>query len=176
MAAHEARQAEVLRRRAFAVYGLDARWTGLRWMGGWGGSNDEVHHIDLAHGDPYDEGAPLARVVTWKLAPPMDDLVVANAAQGLAQHLWLDADAPHDLVRHAFAAEDPMETWSESALPIDGHRARFRLLAHGPHWIALTRTETRLITIEARHIDPADVALMTIDDIEPYLGEGPSPH
>jgi hypothetical protein len=173
---HRSQRDQVLRRRPFPIYGLDARWTGLRWAGGWGGSDDEIDHIGLGYGDPFDDAAPLVRVFTWRLSPPMERLTVANAAQGLAESLWRDGGAPHDLVRSAFTSEDPTASWPELVLSLDGNPATFRSLAEGSFWVALARTEECLITVEARRISPDDIGLMAVDDVEPYLVDGPSPH
>jgi hypothetical protein len=157
------------------IYGLDARWTGLRWAGGWGGSDDEIDHIGLGYGDPFDEAAPMVRVFTWRLLPATERLTVANAAHGLAEYLWQEGAAPHDRVRSAFTSEDPTASWSEVALSVDGEAVAFRVLAEGSFWVALTRTAEYLITVEARGITPEDISLVTVDDVGPYLADVPSP-
>lgn len=166
---------QVIRRRSFPVHGLDGRWTGSRWIGGWGGPNRDVDHIDLAHGNPHDHSAPLVRITTWRLSPRSAELTVAHAAQNLAEHLWRDAGAPHDLVRSTFTSDDPTIAWSERELSIDQRATAFRSLAQPPHWVALARIESSLITIEARRIEPDKVALVTVENIEPYLEDPPSP-
>ena len=172
---HRARQADILRRRAFPIFGLDQRWDGLRWVGGWGSSGDEITHIGLAHGDPYDPAAALVRIDTWPLAGPMAAMTVANAAQGLARHLWDEGGAPHGLVRPTWTSDDPTETWNTLELAIDGAPMTFRTLGSGALWVALARIGNKLVAIEVRHIDPDNVGLVTIDDVEPYLGDGPTP-
>jgi hypothetical protein len=169
----DVQQQEVLRRRQFAIYGLDARWRGSRWLGGWGTSNNEIDHIELAHGNPFDETAALARVATWRLSPPSGLLTVANAAHALAEYLW-EEGAPHELVRPTFTSEDPTASWSELVLSVDGHPTPFRSLAAGPFWVALAHIGTTLITAEARRIIPHDNGLVTINDVEPYLDDPPS--
>jgi hypothetical protein len=106
----------------------------------------------------------------------MDRLTVANAAQGLAEYLWQEGGADHDTVRTAFTAEDPTATWSDLSLPVDAAPVTFRSLAAGPFWVALGRLGDHLITLEARHLDPAGVALVTVDDVGPYLADAPSSH
>jgi len=172
---HRAEQHEIVRRRSFPIHGLDDRWSGSRWIGGWGGSHREVDHIDLAHGDPHDPSAPLVRVTTWRLSPGKADHTVTHAAQELAEHLWREAGAPHALVRTSFTSDDPTIAWSELDLSIDEQPTAFRSLAQPPHWVALARIESSLITIEARHVEPHHVALITVDNIEPYLEDPPSP-
>lgn len=172
---HRARQADILGRRTFPIFGLDQRWDGLRWAGGWGTSGDEITHIGLAHGDPYDPTAPLVRIGTWLLAGPMAAMTVGNVAQGLARHLWDEGAAPHDLVRRTWTSDDPTETWSTLELAVDAASVAFRTLGSGASWVALATIGNTLVAIEARHIEPANVGLVTIDDVEPYLGDGPTP-
>lgn len=52
----------------------------------------------------------------------------------------------------------------------------FRSLAAGSFWVALARTGDSLVTVEARHLDPQDIGLVTMDDVEPYLRDAPTPH
>lgn len=33
-----------------------------------------------------------------------------------------------------------------------------------------------LVTVEPRYLDPAGVALVTVDDVGPYLADAPSSH
>lgn len=174
--AHRAQREHVLRRRPFPIYGLDDRWTGVRWAAGWGGSGKDVQHIGLGYGDPFDDDAPLTRVFTWRLSPPMEGLTVANAARQLAEYLWHEAAAPHELVRPSFTADDPTASWSELVIPVDGLPLAFRSLAEGSFWVGLARTGGALITVEAHGINPDDIGLVTVEDVEPYLPELPSPH
>jgi hypothetical protein len=167
---HAAERADILRRRTFAIYGLDARWEGRRWAGGWGSSAGKVDRIDLAHGDAYDENAPLVRIETLTLEHDPGGMQEATAAQGLAQHLWLEG-GDHDAVRPTFTSPDPTESWGDLALMVDGQRRAFRFLAAGSSWVALGRVGDRLVAVEARHLDPAGVGLVTIDDVEPYLAD-----
>jgi len=165
----------VLRNRQFPIYGLDARWSGARWVGGWSGSGHDVEHIELAHGDPFNEAAPLLRIGTWRPLPRLrGGLTEANAAQELAEYLWEEGSAPHDLVRPTFTSEDPTASWAEVTLSVDGRPAVFRSLAAGSFWVALGHIEESLISIEARHLAPGDARLAVIHDVEPYLAGAPA--
>ncbi len=173
--AHRSERERVLRRRRFPIYGLDARWIGLRWVGGWGGSDTAVQHIGLGYGDPYDDRVPLVRVFTWRLSSPTDRMTAVNAAHDLAHYLWHEGG--HDVIRPAFTSDDPTGTWSEMVLPVDGEPVMFRSLAAGAFWVALGRVGADLlVTVQARHVDPAGIDLVTVDDVEPYLADIPSPH
>src|SRR4051812_27532446 len=48
----------------FALYGLDDRWMGPRFVGGHGSGGDGVDHVTLAHGDGLSPDGPLIRVET----------------------------------------------------------------------------------------------------------------
>jgi hypothetical protein len=172
---YRTRQEDILRRRRFPIFGLDQRWEGLRWAGGWGSSGDETTHIELAHGDPYDPAEVVVRVGSWPLGGPMAAMTVANSAQELAEYLWDEGGAPHDLVRPTWTSDDPTETCDTLELPVDGSPIAFRTLRSGAHWVALGEIGGTLVAIEARHIDPDTVGLVTIVDVEPYLGDGPTP-
>jgi hypothetical protein len=173
---HELERARILRDPPLPLYGLDASWTGLRWVAGWGGSADRIVHIGLGFGDPFDEAAPLVRIFTWPLSPTTDRQTVVNAALGLAGYLWHDGGAEHHLVRPAFTSDDPTGTWPELTLPVDGQGTAFRSLAHGPFWVALGRTGQCLVTVEARAVRRDAIGLVVVDDVDPYLTPGPSPN
>jgi hypothetical protein len=166
--AHRRKREDALRNRPFVVYGLDSRWSGTRWVGGWGTSDDEIDHLGLGHGDHLDDAAPLVVITTWRLSGKWPALTVANAAQGLAEYLWQEG-APHELVRPTFNSEDPTASWSELLVSVDGQPTVFRSLAAGPFWVALAEIGNSLITIEARNVAPDNTGLVTIDDDAPYL-------
>ena len=102
-------------------------------------------------------------------------MTVANAAQGLARHLWDEGGAPHGLVRPTWTSDDPTETWSTVELTVDGAPVDFRTLGSGAVWVALAEIGDILVAIEARHIERDRVGLVTVGDVEPYLGDGPTP-
>jgi hypothetical protein len=54
---------------------------------------------------------------------------------------------------------------------VDGRRSAFRYLAAGSSWVALGRVDDGIVAVEARQIDPDDVGLVTVDDVEPYLAD-----
>jgi hypothetical protein len=167
---HAAQRRDVVRQLEFPVYGLDASWTGRRWVGGWGASGDVVDRIDLAHGDAYDAAAPLVRIETRALRVGEKDLQEGFAAKGLAQHLWHEG-VDHEALRPAFTSADPTATWAALTLPVDGEPTAFRLLGAGGSWVALGRVDRRLVAIQGRHVDPASLALVTVEDVEPYLSD-----
>lgn len=165
-----AQRDDALRQRSFPIYGLDDQWTGRRWAGGWGGSAGRVDRIDLAHGDAYDEAAPLVRIETVTLQHDPVGMKEAMAAQELAQHLWREG-GDHDAVRPAFTSPDPTASWADLALPVDGRPTAFRFLATGASWVALGRVGDCLVAIQARHVDPDGMGLVTVDAVGPYLAD-----
>jgi DNA-directed RNA polymerase subunit RPC12/RpoP len=168
-------QRQAISRCDFAVYGLDETWSGSRWVGGWGGGP-----LELAHGDAYDESAPLLRVETApkpssrklpdRASPEAEDAwAISNSAQVLAETLWHEGAEHSPALRAPFSAGDPTAGWSSLPLIIDGRPVTFRSLAADNTWVALGQTESAIITLFARNFDPTNVRLVVIDDFSPYL-------
>lgn len=166
---------QAISRCDFAVYGLDERWSGSRWVGGWGGGP-----LELAHGDAYDESAPLLRVQTVpkpssrklpdRASPEAEDSwAIRNSAQLLAKTLWHEGAEHSPALRAPFSEGDPTAGWSSLPLIIDGRPVPFRSLAADNTWVALGQTESAIITLFARNFDPTNVRLVVIDDFGPYL-------
>jgi hypothetical protein len=167
LAGHREREAELLQRPPFPIYGLDQRWTGRRWPGGWGSSDGTIDRIELGHGDPFDDGAPLVRVETLWVREGRERMTEVSAAHELAEVLWHEG-AEHDVVRSAYT-EDPTGSWPVVALSVDGVSMPFRLLAAGDWWATLGRIGDRYVAVKARHVGLDDVGLVTMVDPEPYL-------
>lgn len=165
---------ELIGARTFAIYGLGERWTGRRWLGGWGGPTGAVDRIELAHGDIHKASEALIRVETLSVRSFDYDRAEASAAQSLARHLWHEG-AEHDVVRSAFTASDPTASWDDLTLVVDDVDIPFRQLATGSWWVALGRVGPSLVAIQAREIDPAEVALVAIADVAPYLADDGTP-
>lgn len=166
---------QAISRCDFAVYGLDETWSGSRWVGGWGGGP-----LELAHGDAYDQSAPLLRVETVpkpssrklpdRASPEaQDSWAVRNAAQSLADRLWHEGAEHSPALRAPFSDGDPTAGWSSLPLIINGRPVPFRSLAADHTWGALGETESAIITLFARNFDPTHVRLVVIDDFSPYL-------
>jgi hypothetical protein len=179
----QARKRSAASRCDFAVYGLDATWSGRRWFRGWGESDGESSSVEVAHGDAFDEAAPLLRVRTEPVAlsqrsrrehfrPEQARLLkLRHAAQGLAQELW-HAGADHSAALQAtFAADDPTEQWSPLPLIVDGQTVTLRWLVGWTSWVALGVTNDSVVGVQARNIEPDSVRLVVIDDLEPYLAD-----
>jgi hypothetical protein len=156
----------------FTPYGLDGRWTGLRWVGGHGSSNGRVIHLELAHGDSGMRG-PQLRVDTR--IPQIGGLPeeVVNAALHLVMGFAHEVGGIRDDVRRALFPQDelgvdPLGPWASVAVDVDGTPQPFHLLAEGDHWIAVGRLTTVVLALRARAWDPGDVRLEPIRDLTPY--------
>ncbi len=173
---------QALSRCDFAVYGLDETWSGSRWVGGWGGSPAGFFpgRLELAHGDAYDESAPLLRVETVpkpssrklpdRASPEAEDSwAIRNAAQSLADTLWHEGAEHSPALRAPFSDGDPTAGWSSLSLIIDDGPVLFRSLAADNTWVALGETDSAIITLFARNFDPTNVRLVVIDDFSAYL-------
>jgi hypothetical protein len=168
--------------RPFPVYGLDDRWTGLRFIGGSGSSDGETTLLGLAHGDPVDPDAPHVRVDTsrpqrigrtTRREPRLDRMFLAK---NLAGHLWRETGVLRDDVRAAaFALDegspfsvDPVGPWDRVTLPVDGVAVVFRVLVEGDHWVAVGEVDGRFVAITARHWPTIETVLVAIEDFAPY--------
>lgn len=61
----------VIRACPFSLYGLDASWKGLRRLSAHGGRLGQTHSVELAHGDPEEQGSGV-RVETALSRVPSD--------------------------------------------------------------------------------------------------------
>lgn len=169
--------------RPFPVYGLDDRWTGLRFIGGSGSSNGETSHLGLAYGDPVDPDAAHLRVDTRRPPriggtnrhdPHLDRMFLAK---NLAGHLWRETGVMRDDVRAAaFALDegspfsvDPVGPWDPMSFPVDGALITFKRLAQAEHWVALGELDGLFIAVTARNWLAEETALITVDDFAPYF-------
>ncbi len=165
-----ARRDEAVASCTFPVYGLDSTWTGRRWMGGWGGSGGR---LELAHGDVWDEAAPLVRIETRPPTGRPSELGIV--AKSLAQRLWREG-ARHEDVRGSFSA-DPTESWAVVEFVVDGEPVPFRRLSSAPaqpYWAAVGHINNQLVSVWCRSV-AQDLHLVTISDLRPYLADDGRP-
>lgn len=162
----------------FTPYGLDASWTGRRWLGGHGGA-PVVERVTLAHGDSFDDDAPLIRVETHRpqqtVLPTGPTTEHVMAAHSLVQSLWHATGEHSDAMTQTFRAEDPTAAWDATSLVVDGVAHPFRILRAGRHWVALGVLGTTLVGIDARAIAPDAVRLVQVDDLDVYLHDSGLP-
>jgi hypothetical protein len=181
---HDRRLADERRRQmaraftdaGFPVYGLDGTWNGRRWASGWSRSSATVTSVEVGHGDPSDDAAPLVRVGTSSVRLGRDGrdasaITGASLAQDLVSRLWHGGADHTDAIRRTFTGPDPTSGWDETTLLVDGVRMPFRSLTSDGCWVALGRVGAGFVSLEARHVDIADVRLAVIDDTTPYLAD-----
>lgn len=170
--------AALVARLDFAVYGLDDSWTGRRWIGGHGGA-PEIDRVTLAHGDAFDADAPLVRVETHRPrptdGPSSTTIEYAMAARSAAQSFWHETGERSDALTQTFRASDPTAGWDPLHIAVDGTDHPFRALRSASHWTALGVVGSTMIGIEARHIDPEAIRLVSVDDLDPYLRDSGMP-
>ena len=162
---------QLLRDRAFPIFGLDATWQGRRWLGGAGSRDGEVDRIELAHGDVWDEGVPLLRVETRRNRTLGYD---HDIAQEIAQNIW-HRGAEHSAVRGAFTDGDPLATWSGAFVTVERQPLPCRFVVGGDWWGVILVVGNQPIKLIGRNISFDKVRLTQIEDVEPYLADNGGP-
>ncbi|WP_253829501.1 hypothetical protein [Prauserella aidingensis] len=135
-------------------------WTGILLTGRWSFRDDGTGRattIGLEHGDPDDEQAPWLHV-----------LVTCGSADSLVRDLHVEQ------VRRDRRATVPVERapsdQRQVEIVVDGRPRTFRFWETGDCWYAACELDQQhAVVLAARHVDPADVALIPVHDIEPYL-------
>jgi hypothetical protein len=160
---------------AFAFFGLDDRWVGLRWLGGHGRSNGLLHRLTLGHGDaPWDMTAARVNVQTRLPRPvhndPETDLAIERHTLTREQVgiIWqATGDLPAELRAAAFQpgepAADPTAPWEHIELPIDGRSCPFKLYSVHHTWVAQGQRGDALIAIDAHGWPAEPTGLLSVD-------------
>jgi len=161
-----------LARRAFEKarfdpYGLDPRWTGLRFYGGHGESDGLVTRLTIGHRDGL--GDPPTREIRVETIVGESDL-----ARRLSQSFWNETGVLSDDVRRAVFPRtggnvDPFESWETIELPVDAATVQFRALSHNDFWVAGRVTDLAAIAVRSRGWPADQTGLVTINDLKPYL-------
>jgi hypothetical protein len=145
-------------------------------ISGSGSRGDELTELTIAHTD--NEGADLTEEPARIEVTTSIDLLHGSerdAARATLEH-WVDIDHPHappmsdaalTLWFHAMArrrrAAALTAAPSDAHVTIDGAPERFVILAGaGGEWVAVRRYDDLTITIAARNLDPARIALEPI--------------
>jgi hypothetical protein len=127
------------------LYGL-ADWSGLRLIGPWSWADGVLDTSGLDFGVPRGTD-PWAEIIST-LRPPEDWVTEQHLAQTLG-------------------AEWPVPASAELTIEIDGVPRTFQHWP-GPTWYAALSGEPGLV-IAAAGLDPDDIKLITVTDVEPYL-------
>jgi hypothetical protein len=54
-------------------------------------------------------------------------------------------------------------------IPVDSQPTEFELLRRGPHFVAQHHADTHDIVIEGRSLEPTELSLVTVKDLQPYI-------
>jgi hypothetical protein len=144
----------------FPLYGLPPAWSGPRFLAGWGARRDRraggerTTSMQLGHGDPTAARGPLL-------------LVEVDAAA------WPRVTHP-DLAARLGRPAGPGAGSERVEIPVDGAPVGFDLLADGSRWVAQGEAGDLVVTLEARDLPVAEVRLVSVTDLAPYLAE-PTP-
>ncbi len=183
LAQSKAEDRDIVAHCPFPVYGLDGRWTGRRWLGGWGKSGDKIEYLVLAHGNVHDSAAPLVRVETRTTTPEPDEDRNAAESKGkrfmtrsLVQHLWHETGVHLEAIPSTFkTTEDPASRWEKTSLQVDGESTEFSTLQVEAQWVALGKVGDALLGLQARNVEPAEIGLITIGNPMEYLEDDETP-
>lgn len=146
-------------RASFKDYPLfaPAQWSGTVMLGQWSFSGDGPR--GLMHGLPAGS-EPFIQVMT----SPAD-------AKSSAMTLWRRHHPfPQDKAEHVrnlenFAAESPVRR----SVLVGGSARDFDVWERETEWWAVAEGPECQILIEAQNIDPSELALVTVEDVEPYI-------
>jgi hypothetical protein len=184
------REEQVFRNPPFPLYGLPPSWEGQRFLGGmgWGGMGRDagLNRLELAHGDPEDPKGTELRVSS-SVARGEPELPEELLLRQLAESLWHEVHRPppelpaerfHEWADARGRGYRRRETppFTPVRVPVDGEPVAFSYLAEGFACVALGRRGTITITLRGRHLDVAQVELVTIRDVEPYVEGSKSLH
>jgi len=171
------RYAAVAAQVDFPLYGLDRSWIGPRFLSGFGGV-PVVERFTLGFGDPLDPESPLLRVETHRPSDPHDEVRPQQrhlmAARSLAREMTTIV-APNDAITATLRSKDPTASWAAQTLDVAGQAHEFRALQFEQAWAALGYVGDQLLAIEVRLAPAADIDLVVVDDLEPFvLGTNPA--
>lgn len=141
------------------LYGTADRLPQPAMLGNWEWQNGHLMKAGVSYGDPLGEG-PLLHVQSTT-RPTAEEVALARMASfGPSQ------DRENDVNRWRSAQDRTSETLDMS---IDGSTVRFDLWRDGDQWWAAGEHAGHGVMIEARRLPPQPLALIRIDDLEPYL-------
>lgn len=151
-------------------------WIGILMTGRWSFRDDRTGRastIGLEHGDPDDETVPWLQVLST--CDPADHLVQElRFERTLGGHGVTGPVDTGPVDRETVLAHrrrtDVTPAQSQAEIMVDGRPRTFRRWDAGDRWYAAWEPgHEHAVVIAARHVDAADVALVRVHDIEPYL-------
>jgi hypothetical protein len=170
---------DAFRTTLLPLYGFPQDWIGPRFLGGYQGDGQRATGLTLAHGDPYDEQGQELRVETSVRPDEPLELMKRDMFEGL---VMTERRPPSDLSPDEFSNwvrrmnrevhDMPDPEWISVTIPVDAQRLEFELLRGGRRWVAWATFGEVLLTISGRAIQPDEVELVRISDVEPYIEGG----
>ncbi|MCP2179382.1 hypothetical protein LY12_000644 [Prauserella alba] len=156
-------------------------WPGIRMTGQWAFRDDgtgRASMIGLTHGDPDDETVPWLQLLST--CGPADHLVQdlrfertlgGHGVTGPVDTGPVDTGpVDRETVLAHRRRTDVTPAQSQAEIMVDGRPRTFRRWDAGDRWYAAWEPgHEHAVAIAARHVDAADVALVRVHDIEPYL-------
>jgi hypothetical protein len=141
------------------LFGVD-RWTGPRMTGDWEWENDRLVKVGLVHGD-RDRDGPFVHVqaVSGNPAEVAVGLRMRESSHPIgAEEFWTSRDR---------LAADP---GTQIVVDVDGEPCEFRYWTGDAGWVAAAQHgDTGLLIEASAATDVAQVRLVRVTDIEPYI-------
>lgn len=165
---HQADTEKAFREAPFPLLGLDESWTGERWLGGFATSNGETTELHLGHSRDTPDGTlrVVVGVQNANHAPTGEnDSDLTRAALNLARELTRRPWSPGD----DNGSSPRLAPSSPLAISVDGYAVAFRSWREGERWVAVGRSGDRIISVDARGIEPQLVSLRTVTNLEAYV-------
>jgi hypothetical protein len=159
------------------LYGLPSSWVGGRFLGGgeWGTDpgRERIHALSLVHGVLV-RGQGRQLIVETSSPQSVGGGWLANAAgmdwSGYSANIEEAVAEVHQQGDPIASDESlPVPVHTRLRLDVDGVATLFDAFVHADEWVARAQIGDCWLTVEGRPFDPADVKLVRIHDIEPYV-------
>jgi hypothetical protein len=149
-------------------------WTGPRALSGWGGE-PELDLVALSHGRIYIDPGWVIVTTASNASRDLEAMRVEAARELLAQNDQPPVDLPieefpawlHQQQERLEHADPP--PWSETTLVIEGRPLSANMARIADSWTVLVGEGDLTIEVRGSGVDPNDVALLRVADLEPYI-------
>ena len=157
------------------AYGVDG-WVGPVALGGWGGGNDEISSITLAHFVDEDDPAPAIEVSYHPASRYVDSALADDVLEDFVENSieMPTATEPGDLGRRVAqrrweARRRPPPPWQPTAIEVDGVAVSFSALVRPDAISALASVGDGYVVVKAVGREPGSFALSRVVDIGPHV-------
>jgi hypothetical protein len=153
----------------FVPYGV-AAWTGARWLEFFEGESGEpAWSVWLAHRTT--DGRGLVVIITYPKRR-FDDRLAVDSEEPMLEVVARAAFFLGELMRVNLRERDrwihDFERWPRAPWTIDGASVEARTLSVGTDWAAVTTLTDAYLVILGHEVGPAELALVSMGDGEPY--------